>query len=395
MALKRIRRELERFETENDPRFTIHPSNEDNFKWEATLEGPPNSKFADQILQLRVDFSSQYPFKPPTVYFTTPDIEHCKVNRSTGRVRVALLREMWSPAIYIIHIFRSICDVLSHEEDVESNTYINHILHACLSFYFIPIELRALIVAYRHTNIALTNETIREAVKLWQTDQQSAILRYGYISEWNTSKVTNMTGLFSDMDKFDEDISQWDVSNVTTMAWMFQRAIAFDSALDQWDVSNVKDMNTMFCKAHSFNHPIAKWNVSKVTTMSYMFSGAHIFNQPLHDWNVNSVSSMCGMFHDTHKFNQPLNQWDVSKVRDMRYMFRESRSFNQPLDSWDVSRVAHMSFMFMFSREFNQPLSNWNVSSVLDMQGMFQTSGNANSFSYLNELQDLWPLLRD
>jgi hypothetical protein len=37
------------------------------------------------------------------------------------------------------------------------------------------------------------NETIREAVKEWCEDQESALKKYGDINEWDTSEVTEMS----------------------------------------------------------------------------------------------------------------------------------------------------------------------------------------------------------
>ena len=58
---------------------------------------------------------------------------------------------------------------------------------------------------------------IREAVKLWcdnKVCKAPAETKYGHISEWDVSSVTNMKELFSGNTTFNDDISNWDVSNV-------------------------------------------------------------------------------------------------------------------------------------------------------------------------------------
>jgi surface protein len=97
-------------------------------------------------------------------------------------------------------------------------------------------------------------------------------------------------------DKYGE-ISNWDVSNVTDMSSLFEGANSFNQPLNNWNVSNVTDMGLMFTFARSFNQPLNNWNVSKVTNMRWMFSGAEFFNQPLNNWDVSNVKNMEGMFH--------------------------------------------------------------------------------------------------
>jgi hypothetical protein len=40
---------------------------------------------------------------------------------------------------------------------------------------------------------ALTNDTLREAVRLWLSDRPVATTRYGRIGDWDTSDVTDMS----------------------------------------------------------------------------------------------------------------------------------------------------------------------------------------------------------
>ena len=185
------------------------------------------------------------------------------------------------------------------------------------------------------------NETIQEAVNEWLENEESAKSKYGHISSWDTSEVTDMSRLFDFKMKF-------------------------NSPIGDWDVSKVENMSYMFSAAHSFNQPLDKWDVSKVTDMIDMFEDSKSFNQPLNNWDVSKVTDMCYVFRDTKSFNQPLDKWDVSKVTNMSYMFENSHSFNQPLNNWDVSKVTDMSYMFKESKSFNQPLNNWNINNVID-----------------------------
>merc|ERR1711862_412800 len=82
------------------------------------------------------------------------------------------------------------------------------------------------------------------------------------ISQWYTSKVTSMSGMFEET-PFNKDISQWDTSNINEMSWMFKKS-QFDQDISQWDVSNVNDMSWMF-DGSTFSQNLC-WNVSDKTT---------------------------------------------------------------------------------------------------------------------------------
>ncbi|MDC0178076.1 BspA family leucine-rich repeat surface protein [Polaribacter sp.] len=125
-------------------------------------------------------------------------------------------------------------------------------------------------------DMKLNNETIREAVEEWLDDEELAESKYGHISSWDTSKVTNMSSLFLNAHEFNSPIDKWDVSNVTTMNAMFDNAYNFNQPLNNWNVSKVEDMGEMFSSSETlkFNQPIGDWDVSNVTNMEYMFASA-------------------------------------------------------------------------------------------------------------------------
>ena len=160
------------------------------------------------------------------------------------------------------------------------------------------------------------NETIREAVKEWCNDEESALKKYGFINDWDTSEVT--------------------------------------------------DMSELFLNAHEFNSPIGNWDVSKVENMNGMFWSANSFNQPIGNWDVSNVTNMKSMFATATSFNQPIGDWDVSNVKDMSLMFCNAKSFNQPLEKWDVSNVTNMDDMFFIATSFNQDINSWKINSSID-----------------------------
>jgi len=191
------------------------------------------------------------------------------------------------------------------------------------------------------------------------------------ISHWDVSSVTTMESMFQSAFHFNQPIGDWDVSSVTTMETMFQSAGIFNQPIGEWDVSNVMTMKGMFLIS-DFNQPIGSWNVSSVTNMESMFERSG-FNQPIGDWDVSNVTTMESMFW-LSPFDQPIGGWDVGSVTDMKNMFSQANSFNQDIGSWNVSNVTNMSRMFWQANSFNQDIGNWDVSSVKKMDRMFQSS---------------------
>ena len=130
------------------------------------------------------------------------------------------------------------------------------------------------------------SDELRKAVELWLSDESKAITKYGHISLWDTSNVTDMSNMFCGTNKFNKDIGKWNTSNVTDMSHMFQCAKEFNQDIGNWDTSCVTDMRSMFHGANNFNQYIGGWNTSNVIYMSKMFNDANNFNQDIGRWNT-------------------------------------------------------------------------------------------------------------
>ena len=98
----------------------------------------------------------------------------------------------------------------------------------------------------------------------------------GDFNDIDTSKITDMSYLFRNLEDFNGDISNWDVSKVTNMKYMFFWCKSFNQDISNWDVSNVTNMRAIFFKCKSFNQDISNWNVLNVTDMRYMFANCPI-----------------------------------------------------------------------------------------------------------------------
>ena len=257
----------------------------------------------------------------------------------------------------------------------------------------------------------LTNDNINACVEKWLVSdtRQQIVDQYGEIGDWDTKNVTDMKELFKDDPKtrptkeFNEDISNWHTSNVSTMAGMFEGAAAFDKDISgwntqnvkdmssmfnfaakfnfgntgnklkgNWDTSNVIDMNNMFNGTHVFNQNINGWDMHNVQSTDFMFMEALAFNQDISSWNTSNISGTSGMFINAISFNRDISKWDTSNVTSMSGMFYQGSVFNQPINSWSTNKVTQMDLMFYGAEAFNQDIGSWNTQNVIDMREMFK-----------------------
>jgi surface protein len=100
------------------------------------------------------------------------------------------------------------------------------------------------------------------------------------ISSWNTSKVTNMSGMFFGLTSFNQDIGSWDTSSVTNMSSMLYNADAFDQDISNWDINQVSNFTSFMILATglsttNYDALLIGWeSQSPITGISVNFGGS-------------------------------------------------------------------------------------------------------------------------
>ena len=250
----------------------------------------------------------------------------------------------------------------------------------------------------------------------------------GEMNQWDTSLITDMSGLFKSKVNFNADIRSWDTSSVTTMDEMFDNAQNFNQDISSWDTGKVTSMNSMLYDTKVSTVSIGCWDVTNVTNNTYFISSTQ--NQCLspfqssHDratngcnmcshfkptirdelkdavdfcawaykrnsncgnfgemntWDTSDITDMSMLFESQIDFNADISSWDTSKVTTMSKMFMNANNFNGDISSWDTRKVTDMSTMFHKAYEFTTDISNWNTSSVTTMKKMFQQATKFNA----------------
>jgi len=111
LVIKRINQELKDLHTNPVENCSAGPIKESNMMhWIGMIIGPEDTPYHGGIFNLDIQFSAEYPFKPPKIIFTTP-IYHCNIN-SNGGICLDILKDQWSPSLPISKVLLSICSLL-------------------------------------------------------------------------------------------------------------------------------------------------------------------------------------------------------------------------------------------------------------------------------------------
>ena len=224
------------------------------------------------------------------------------------------------------------------------------------------------------------------------------------ISTFDTSKVTNMegmfmgcSGIFNDGYGEHDNFASFDTSNVTNMSRMFKDAgLAIEDVYNYWDIKNdkitfpsfdtskVTDMSEMFAEANILALNLTNFDTSNVTTMSRMFEGNwHLIKLDISTFDTSNVTDMSCMFNRTYNWahgaglgHVDMSSFNTSKVTDMSYMFAETCIDSLDLSSFDTSNVTDMCEMFSGSRYLSYAnMQSFDTRNVKNMSYMFSSTG--------------------
>ena len=204
------------------------------------------------------------------------------------------------------------------------------------------------------------------------------------LNELNTDNITNMGNMFTYTRIVGNlDFSNWETSKVTNMTYMFCYSngsnmnsdyienYSYLTGLNNWNLQNVQDMHFMFynSKYYNFQDKELTWDTSNVTDMSSMFENCKLHNFPKLNFDTSNVTNMQYMFKSSTFDNDlELNFTDTSKVTNMYYMFSGCSALTTlDVSKWDVSHVTRMDGMFSeCSALTTLDVSKWDVSNIKD-----------------------------
>lgn len=155
------------------------------------------------------------------------------------------------------------------------------------------------------TDIDVTNLVTDDVENMLAMFQNCpSLVRVDGLKKWDTSRVTDMSGLFftcSAIETF--DLSSFDTSNVTNMAYMFCNCSKLTSLnLSSFNTSNVTNMTCMFYGCSKITSlDLSNFDMSKTTNTYTMFQGVGFRNIIMPN---NYIKLDIFMFNHNSSYNQ-------------------------------------------------------------------------------------------
>ena len=219
------------------------------------------------------------------------------------------------------------------------------------------------------------------------------------ISKLDTSNITNASNLFSNCINLTsiDDISQWKMDKLSDMSNMFYNCKNIVSLPDisTWNTKNIKDMRNTFCNCSSLKNlpDISKWSIENVINMNGLFRNCLKLEKlpDISDWVTDNMVYMGGLFANCISLqNLPdISKWNIKNVRNINHIFYRCINLNSlpDISLWNTINVNNMkgAFCDCSSLPVLPDISKWNTSKVIDMSYIFYNCSSLLSLPDLLE----------
>ncbi|KRM16094.1 hypothetical protein FD31_GL000769 [Companilactobacillus nantensis DSM 16982] len=126
------------------------------------------------------------------------------------------------------------------------------------------------------------------------------------LTNFSTSKVTTMNGMFESTMKLQKIIGNFDTSNVNNMNALFNQSSISDLSglnISDWNTSKVTNMGSMFRSTTGIKTlDLSRWNTSNVTTYYLMFNNARALESiDISNFDMTNATDVTYIFYSTPK----------------------------------------------------------------------------------------------
>ena len=143
------------------------------------------------------------------------------------------------------------------------------------------------------------------------------------LSSFNTEDVTSMKRMFSRSKIKNLDLSSFNTPELTTTKSMFSYATYLSSINfgTSFNTSKVNDMTTMFSGVSLESLDVSMFDTTNVSQLISMFSSSNIPNLDLSMFNTSNVVNMDGMFIYSTVSSLNLGEWETNNATSFQNMF--------------------------------------------------------------------------
>jgi len=195
------------------------------------------------------------------------------------------------------------------------------------------------------------------------------------LTSLNTSKVTNMISMFEGSNAISLNLNSFNTTNVVSMISMFQNSKATSLSLTRFNTKNVKDMTNMFSGSAATSINVSSFNTSNVRGMGWMFQSSKATTLNLNNFNTSNVSNMQSMFESSSATTINISNFNTSKITNMSAMFHNVKATTLDLSSFDTRNVTNMNDMFGMSKIKTIYVgSNFITNKVTSSTNMFKNA---------------------
>lgn len=166
------------------------------------------------------------------------------------------------------------------------------------------------------------------------------------------------------------------LNNVQDTSYMFENSNFNTLKIINFDTSKVTCMSGMFQRVNATTIDISSFDTSSVKDMSNMFANCELLNTIVYgeNFNTKNVLSFAGMFASCSSLEQiDTSIFDTSSATSFAYMFNYCTKLKElDLSNFDTSNVTSLAAMFCECTSLESvDLSSFNTINVVDMNSTF------------------------
>jgi len=159
----------------------------------------------------------------------------------------------------------------------------------------------------------------------------------------DTSRVRNMSYLFSGLRLKSLDLSRWDTQNVISMDRTFACAEIDNLKITNWSTISLWSIAQMFYNFKTEELDLSHWNISNLWDTYYVFEGAEIKRLDLSNWDTRNIQDIIGMFKNANISELLLTNWNLSQTVRINDLFKDATIKNIELTNALIPVDTHIT----------------------------------------------------